>query len=201
MGLPARTLNYHTVEEYLELEKISEIRHEYVEGQIHAMSGASKRHNRLAGRIYSRLERLLGISQCQPYINEVKVKIHPRLYYYPDVVVTCEEPAEDPDSDYDIADPILIVEVLSPSTQDIDNREKKIAYQTLAALREYCIVSQATMKVEFYRHQYPGEEWQVTLHTDPNDIVSFESVGLKLSLAEIYEGIRLTRNPEGESIP
>ncbi|HEX4946036.1 MAG TPA: Uma2 family endonuclease [Blastocatellia bacterium] len=198
MGLPARIQNYYTVEEYLELEKTSEIRHEYVEGQIYAMSGASKRHNRLAGRIYARLERLLGISQCQPYMNEVKVRIHPRLYYYPDVVVTCEEPAEDPDDDYDIADPILIVEVLSPSTQDIDNREKKIAYQTLNALREYFIVSQTTMRVEAYRHQNPGEEWQVRLYTDPNDIITFESVELSLSLAEIYEGIRLKRNPEGE---
>ncbi len=199
MGLPARLLNDYTVEEYLELEKSSDIRHEYVDGQIYAMSGASKRHNRIAGRIYARLERFLSTAQCQPYINEVKVKINPKLYYYPDVVVTCEETADDPDDDYFIASPILIVEVLSPSTQDIDNREKKRAYQTLPALQEYFVVAQAEMRIEAYRHQQPGETWTGELYADPNDIITFKSVGLTLSIAEIYQGLRLTSNAEGES--
>ncbi len=199
MGLPARLLNVYTAEEYLKLEKSSDIRHEYVDGQIYAMSGASKRHNRIAGRIYARLERFLGIAQCQPYINEVKVKINPKLYYYPDVVVTCEEPADDPDDDYFIASPILIVEVLSPSTQDIDNREKKRAYQTLPALQEYFIVAQAEMRIEAYRHQQPGEAWTGELYADPNAIITFESVGLTMSVAEIYQGLRLSPNAEGES--
>src|SRR5262249_33525674 len=139
MGLP-KLKEYWTVEEYLEFEKTSPVRHEYVDGEIYAVAGESKNHNRIAGRVFSILDQHLTGGQCEAFIENVKVKVRPPLYYYPDVVVT-GEPADvvEDDDDYVIIDPVLIVEVLSKSTARTDRIEKLHEYKILPNLREYVI--------------------------------------------------------------
>lgn len=186
-----------TVEEYLAYELTSPVRHEYVDGQLFAMAGESKNHNRLAFRVCARLALHLDDGNCEVFIENVKVKVSPTRYYYPDVVVTCSEPEEDEDS-YIIEAPILIIEVLSPSTARNDRVEKMNAYQRLPGLREYVIVSQESVRVEVYRHEQAGEVWQCEVFDDPESEVTFQSVGLSLKLADIYRRVKFAEESEEE---
>lgn len=197
MGLPAQK-TYMTVEEYLAFEEQSPIRHEYVDGAIYAMSGASKNHARIAGNIFSHLNALLYGKKCEPYIVDVKLKASSSRYYYPDVVVTCEAAAEDPEDEYLIIQPILIVEVLSPSTQRTDKVEKFNSYQQIPGLLEYIIVAQEEIKVEVYRHYKASDPWQGEVFTEINESLTFESIGLSLSLSDIYRRISFSTQSEGE---
>ncbi len=139
MGLP-QPKEFWTVEEYLEFEKTSQVRHEYVDGQIYLMDGDSKNHNRIAGGLGSLLNQHLADSNCEAFIENVKLRVRPTLFYYPDVVVTCGPVDVDDEDDYVIDDPVLVVEVLSKSTARIDRTEKLREYQYLPNLREYVLV-------------------------------------------------------------
>lgn len=198
MGFPARFVNEFTVEEYLAFEEQSSIRHEYVDGVIYAMSGASKNHARLSSNIAFRFHAFLEGMPCESYQTEVKVKASDSRYYYPDVIVTCEAAAEDPEDPYLIVQPILLVEVLSPTTKRTDKVEKFNAYQQIPGLLEYVIVAQDQMRVEIYRHRKAGDVWQGEVFTEPNEQVLFESVGLRLSLADIYRRVSFPIQTEGE---
>jgi Uma2 family endonuclease len=194
MGLP-KPKEYWTVEEYLELEKTSPVRHEYVDGEIYAMAGESKNHNRITGRVFSILDQHLAGGPCEAFIENVKGKVRPPLYYYPDVVVTCEPAAvvED-DDDYIINDPVLIVEVLSKSTARTDRIEKLHEYKNLPNLREYVIISQYYIQVEVYRRQNVGEDWTKQVYSGLQSEIHFDSIGVKVSLADIYKRVRFSEN-------
>ena len=197
MGLPVQAA-YITVEEYLAFEEQSPIRHEYVEGAIYAMTGASKNHARITKNFCYWFENHLMGSKCEPYITEVKVKARSTRYYYPDVVVTCEAAAEDPEDPYLIVQPILLVEVLSPTTKRTDKVEKFNAYQHIPGLLEYVIVAQDQTRVEIYRHRKAGDVWQGEVFIEPTEQITLESIGLSLSLADIYRRVIFPANPEGE---
>lgn len=194
MGLP-KPKEYWTVEEYLEFEKTSPVRHEFVDGEIYAMAGESKNHNRIAGRVFSILDQHLAGGRCEAFIENVKVKVRAPLYYYPDVVVTCEpsDVLEDND-DYVINDPVLIVEVLSKSTARTDRIEKLQEYKSLPNLREYVIVSQDRIQVEVYRRQNAGEDWTKQIYSGLQSEIHFDSIGVKVSLADIYRRVRFSEN-------
>src|SRR5438093_771069 len=155
MSLPKKNLRL-SVEEYLEGEKDSPVRHEYVDGQVYAMAGASDRHNLIAGTLYSRLLDHLGGGLCQPFISDMKVLVDPVVYYYPDVVVACDPPGGDR---YTRKQPRLIIEVTSRSTARTDRSEKLFAYQQVESLLEYVIVAQDRIEVDVYRRQSDGG-WQ-----------------------------------------
>ncbi|KJH72191.1 Uma2 family endonuclease [Aliterella atlantica] len=183
------SINFFGVEEYLQLEKSSEIRHEYLGGQIFAMSGGSKEHNLIAGNIYSHLRSHLRGSSCSVFMADMKVKIELAnkangIFYYPDVVVTCNSQDQDR---FFLNYPCLIIEVLSPSTETTDKREKLVNYQTLESLREYVLVSQDEIKVEVYRQDAQGN-WSVQTLSKGDDI-ELNSVGLTLTMADIYEDV------------
>lgn len=203
MGLPARSISsvpedYFSPEEYLAWEEKQTYRHEYVDGQVYAMAGSSKNHARLTKNMLFQLERHLFDSVCEPYTTDVKleIKTHQRRYYYPDVVVTCEAGNEDPEDAHLIVQPILIVEVLSPSTRRTDKGEKFNAYQYIPGLLEYVIVAQDQMRVEVYRHANAGEVWQGEVFTEPEQEIELLSVDLTVSLATIYR--RVILSSEGE---
>lgn len=196
MGLPAK-VSHMTVEQYLDYETNNPIRHEYVDGYVYARSGASKNHARLSGNIFARLHSFLEDSPCEPYQTEVKVKASNSRYYYPDVVVTCEAAAEDAEDVYLIVNPILLVEVLSPSTSRTDKVEKFNTYQQIPGLLEYVIVAQDEMKVGIYRHRKAGDPWAGEIFTEPADQITLESIGLRLSIADIYRRVQFPTVCEG----
>ena len=172
--------------EYLTLEARSPFRHEYVAGEIFAMTGASIRHNIIAGNLYTALRTHLRGTPCRALMEGVTLHLkEERSYFYPDVMVTCESRLLELDAQMQIVDsPTLIIEVLSPSTEGIDRREKLRAYRTLPSLKEYALVSQDECKLELYRRR--GDiAWDI-ITFEPGDAVEFASVELKMPIADIY---------------
>jgi len=177
---------YTSVAEYLAREKDNPVRHEYVDGQVYAMAGASDRHNRLALNLASRLNDHLNGGPCEVFIADMKVIVDPLVYYYPDVVVACDPPGGDP---YVRTQPHLIIEVVSPSTERIDRHEKWFAYRRVPSLLEYVLVLQDRMQVEVYRLQRDGE-WTREIFAQPEEHVHFASVGFTLRVSAIYRNVR-----------
>jgi Uma2 family endonuclease len=186
-----------TVEEYLEFEKTSPVRHEYVEGQIYAMAGGTKNHNRITVDLTARLNDQLASGGCEAFASDVKVRVG-TLFYYPDVVVTCEPLTEaENEDDYIAKNPVLITEVLSKTTARTDRVEKMNEYQHLPSLREYVLIAQERMRVEVYRHEQAGAAWQSEVYTEPEAEVFFASVGAKIKVADIYRRVKFAA-PETE---
>lgn len=178
-------LTYMSVSDYLELEQASEGRHEYVAGQIFAMVGPRDAQNQVAGNIYTRLRDRLRGGACRTYISDMKVRVEAaHAFYYPDVFVTCDPRDTEP---YFKCFPSLIVEVLSPSTEAVDRREKLRHHRMLETLKEYVLVSLEERKVEIFRRELTGE-WLVDTLTD-DDPVDLKSVELGMTLADIYEDV------------
>ncbi|MBX9696387.1 MAG: Uma2 family endonuclease [Cyanobacteria bacterium] len=143
-----------SVEEYLMMEESAPVRHEYVDGQVFAMSGATRRHNIITGNVFAILHAELRGSPCRPYVEAVKARIQAaNCFYYPDVMVACD--VFDERSVY-TEEPVLIVEVLSPSTAGIDRREKLVNYRLIPTLKEYVIIHQRRKIVELYRKNSEG---------------------------------------------
>ena len=174
-----------SVEDYLEGEKTSPVRHEYIAGQVYAMAGSSARHNGIALNLATRLRPHLRGGPCRVFMSDVKARIEALdLFYYSDVMVSCD--AEDR-AEYFRSRPCLIVEVTSPSTESIDRREKLLAYQKLDSLREYVLIAQDEVKAHVYRRDDLGKWWVQTL--TETDELRMESVGLNIPLLELYENI------------
>jgi Uma2 family endonuclease len=187
MGL-AKLKTKISVESYLEGERISPVKHEYVYGEVYAMAGTSDNHNRIVNEIVAHLVFHLRNSKCEPFSGDIKVRVFPNVYYYPDVLVSYEETVEDT---HFRNEPILIVEVISPSTEHIDRREKLLFYQQMPSLQEYVVVEQTKIAVEIHRRQ-PDGSW-ITYFFSHNDTeIEFHSVDLTMKLEEIYRRVRFS---------
>lgn len=173
-------------DDYLTGEQLPGLRHEYVDGEIFAMAGASKRHGTISGNFFVALRTHLRGTPCRSWLADMKVKVTAaHAYYYPDIVATCaaEDHAPDAPSDY-LQAPCLIVEVLSPSTASTDRREKLLNYRKLPSLQEYVLVDQERQWVELYRRTPQG--WLHQTAT-AEESITLESLGLTLAVADIYE--------------
>jgi len=185
MGTPKK-LSYITAAEYLENERGAAVKHEYVDGEIYEMAGESRRHNRITLNFARLFENHLENTDCEIYVEGIKVQVSLSTYYYPDVLVTCE--TENEDDNYVIKFPCLVVEVLSPSTAATDKREKLIAYKLIESLQEYAIVWQDELRVELHRRQDSG--WLTFFYTQPEDEVAFDSIHFQTTVAEIYRNLQ-----------
>ncbi len=188
MGLPKFKTKI-SLEDYLESEKSSPIRHEFVEGEVFAIAGASDNHGRISTNLITLLATHLRNSPCDTFSNDIKVRVRQGVYYYPDIIVSCEE---NPESPYFRNNPTLIVEILSKSTQRVDSLEKVFAYQQIPSLQEYVVVDQYRMEVRVHRRQENGG-WITYYFTERSDMVEFTSVDLQIPLPEIYR--RVTFDP------
>ncbi len=173
--------NRITVEDYLAGELISEVKHEYEDGYVYAMSGTSKNHDKIMINLLRKLGDYLDNIPCDVYSN-VKVHVSKTKFYYPDVMVVC---GDDNDNDYYTEKPILIVEVLSDSTQRKDRTIKRWAYQSLPSLQEYVLIEQNFVDIEVSRRSV---NWQ-SQHYFLGDEVFFESLDVKVPVAEIYRRV------------
>ena len=173
-----------SIAEYLELEESATVKHEYVGGEIHAMVGASRRHNRISGNVFRKLADLAEGGPCRVYISDMKLQIED-VFYYPDVMVAC---GDVPENEYLEDEPCVVVEVASPGTETIDRREKLANYQGISSLRAYLIVSQDRRRITHYQRDDNGiwlrgdllEEGELPIPCPPDT---------KLSLDEVYAGL------------
>jgi Uma2 family endonuclease len=187
MGEAALKLKPLRGEDYLCEEVARKLKHEYVDGQVYALAGASDNHNRVAGNIYFRIRQSLGKEGCRAYISDMKLRVQTELthrFYYPDVMVTCSD--GDTNELYKVA-PCLLVEVTSPSTSSVDRREKLLAYQSVAELRDYLIVSADERYVERYRRDPEEGWWYHELREEAT--VNLPYLNLALTLDDVYEGL------------
>jgi len=187
MGL-AKLKTKISVESYLEGERISPVKHEYVYGEVYAMAGTSDNHNRIAGSIYAGLLNGLRNSRREPFMGDIKVRVSANVYYYPDVLVSCEETVEDA---HFRNEPILIIEVISPSTEHIDRREKLLFYQQMPSLQEYVVVEQKKIAVEIHR-RHPNGSWITYFFNHNDEEVEFQSVEMTMKLEEIYRRVKFS---------
>lgn len=181
---------FMTWDEYLAFDEQSPYRHEYVNGAVYAMSGASLAHNRIAQELVVAFRTHLRGGPCEPFFLEAKLEIRAgrdRIMYYPDVMVSCRP--EDR-TEQSVRNPKLVVEILSKSTQHIDRREKAMTYQRVESIEEYVLIAQDQPRVIVHRR---AEDWRAMLHSGLEARIELRSIGLEMTLVQIYEGTLAAR--------
>ena len=175
-----------TAEEYLKWESQQEIRHEYVDGEILAMTGGTIPHNEMALNFYTALRPHLRQRGCRVNVSDVKVQANQNSrYFYPDLVVTCDR--EDLKSRDFVQHPKVIVEVLSPGTASYDRGDKFKYYRQMLSLQEYVLVDSESISVEVY-HRGEGKMWLYYAFTN-GDTIALESIEFECAIELLYEGI------------
>ncbi|TRU28802.1 MAG: Uma2 family endonuclease [Microcystis aeruginosa Ma_QC_B_20070730_S2] len=178
--------NYISPQEYLAIERQSQIRHEYRRGLVYAMAGGTDNHDRIALNLLALVNLHFGDStDCRFHSGNVKVNYQDQFYYYPDAFVTCD--LRDRQDRYLKRYPKLIAEVLSPSTAAFDKGEKFQDYQQIETLEEYVLISQEIQRVECLRRNSLGI-WETTIY-ETGDRVILPSINLELAIADLYRGI------------
>jgi Uma2 family endonuclease len=180
-----------TAEQYLEIERKAERKSEFHDGEMFAMAGASRVHNRLVWNLIVRLGSQLGAGPCQGFPSDMHVRVAATgLYTYPDVVVVCGKP-EFLDGHTDtLLNPTLIVEVLSASTEAYDRGRKFEHYRSLPSLRQYLVVASELIGTEL-RTRRDDDHWLMSFSTKAEDVIDLHSVGARLLVSEIYAGVEI----------
>ena len=182
---------YVSPEEYLSLERKSEIKSEYLNGEIFSMVGASREHNLIVANITRELTQQLKGRPCELYPSDMRVRIPATgLYTYPDVVVVCGEPLFEDEHVDTLLNPTLIIEVLSGSTESYDRGEKFSHYQTVSSLTEYLLVAQDEHRIEQYVKQ-PDAGWLYSDARSSEGSIELVSIQCVLALKEVYDKVAL----------
>jgi Uma2 family endonuclease len=183
MAQVALKQHYISAEEYLEGERLSDTKYELIHGEVYAMAGASRNHERIAGNTYKHLSNHLdNTSACEPFGSDMKVKAGEN-FYYPDITVVCNDEEGD---NYFTESPIIIVEVLSKSTRQNDRTIKKYDYLNIPTLQEYVLIEQDFVEVEVFRKK---NNW----HPDYyylDDEITLGSIGITLLVEAIYHRVQ-----------
>lgn len=185
---------YLTAEEYLQLEAESLLKHEYVDGQVYAMAGASDGHVTIAGNLFALLRSHVRGTGCRVYISDMKARIEARnRFFYPDVMVTCDP--RDQETEGYKRFPKLVVEVLSESTEAFDRGDKFADYQTLESLEEYVLINTRHQRVECFRRNEAGlwvlQYYRPETATAETATFCLESIGFTDTIAALYEDVTL----------
>jgi Uma2 family endonuclease len=189
--------NYLSPAEYLQWEETSPIKHEYRDGEVYAMAGASNTHVIITGNVFAMLRNHLRGSGCQAYIADTKADIESiNTYYYPDIIVSCDQ--KDKAFHNFLRYPCLIIEVLSPSTEAFDRGDKFADYRHLESLQEYVLVSQTRINVEIFRRNSEGQ-W-VFYSFGQGENVHLASVDFRCLTENVYEDISF-ESPAVENLP
>ena len=190
--MASRAPTVFTEREYLALEAASDTKHEFVDGKIVSMAGASPAHNALAAKATIALGIASRGKPCLPLSSDQRVHVPATgLYTYPDVVLACGErryKTDQPPSS--LLNPTVIVEVTSDTTEDFDRGKKFLHYQSIAELRDYVIVSHLESRVDHYRRSENGE-WILASHTTGEARITLSGIEGSFSVADLYDGVDL----------
>ncbi len=188
---------HFTAEEYLEWELQQDVRYEYIEGEVVAMPGSTIPHNDVALNVYRALYPHVRSRGCRTNVADVKVQVTLTVYFYPDLVMSCDE--RDRNAIKLIRYPKLIVEVLSPSIEADDRGRKFNYYRSLETLQEYVLIDSKQMHVECFRRG-EGKLWLYTPYT-AGEIITWESIEYSCAIEQIYEDVQLTQEIENIDLP
>ena len=176
-----------TPEEYLQLEANSDIKHEYIDGEVYAMAGATDTRVTIAGNIFALLLSQLRGSGCRVYISDMKVRIENKnRFYYPDVLVSCED--RDRENSTFKKFPNLIIEVLSDSTEAFDRGDKFADYRSLPSLQEYVLVNTRKARIECFRRT-KEDLWLLQFYELEDSQFELTSVGFTRKISDVYEEV------------
>lgn len=184
----ARKLEWVSVEDYVAGEPSSEVRHEYVNGVVYAMAGASEDHNAIAGNLFVALRTHLRHRRCRVFMADLKLRVEVAghaLFYYPDVMVACDPRDTDRLSR---RFPKVLIEVLSEETERTDRREKPLSYTKIETLEEYVLVAQDALEVTVFRR---SAQWRPEILRRADQELRLTSLDFALPLGAVYEGVRL----------
>jgi Uma2 family endonuclease len=183
---PATEQHYSRVE-YLAMEETANVRHEFFQSQFFAMSGGTFNQAVLSGNVYFVLKTKLREKPCQPLNSDMRIHTPAGLDTYPDISVYCGQP-ELTDNNKTLLNPVVIVEVLSPTTRNYDQGEKFRLYRSIPSLQDYLLIDSERVEVSHFR-KLENAEWLLHEYTLTGDIISLQAVEQQLSLAEIYENV------------
>lgn len=187
MSLPQPKIPFGP-DDYLAWEQDQPGRNEYVDGEVFAMSGASDAHGTAAGNLFAALHTHLRGKACKPFISDMKVHVEAaNSFFYPDILVTCDARDRSPEASHVKRHPVLIVEVLSPTTEAYDRGNKFAAYRTLALLQEYVLVSTEQRRIEVFRRDDTGH-W-VLYPFALSEELELASVDFRCAVADVFEGV------------
>lgn len=179
--------DYITPQEYLQLEEKSDVKHEYIDGYAYAMAGASDAHVTVSGNLFALLRSHVRGSSCRVFISDMKARIEKlNRYYYPDVMVTCDE--RDKENAVEKKFPCLIVEVLSDSTEAFDRGDKFADYQQLETLQEYVLINVKRQRVECFRRNNEGL-WVLQSYTSEDNLFQLQSLNFEMEMSALYEDV------------
>ncbi len=177
-------------EEYLASERKSEIKSEYFDGETFAMAGASRDHNKISTNIVRILGNQLLEKPCSIFSSDMKVKIKEiKKYTYPDIVVVCGDEEYDDENNEILLNPVVLIEILSDSTEAYDRGDKFSHYQFIKTFSEYILVSQYLCKIEKFSRQ-KDDTWIYSKCDKPDDIVSIEAIKCELPVSEVYRNVK-----------
>jgi len=178
-----------TPEEYLDWERQQDTRHEFVNGDIYAMTGASRQHNLICSNLFSALHSQLRGTLSEVYANNMRVKVNSTgMYTYPDVVVAFDKPTFEDQQMDTLLNPILIIEVLSHSTEGDDRGAKFLHYRNLPSLQDYLLVSQHDIRIEHYTRQ-ADHCWLLTEYQQYDERIALDSIGCAVLVLDVYERV------------
>ena len=179
-------------EEYFAITDASEFRHEFVNGQVCAMAEPSDNHEIIAGNVFGSLHSHLRKHPCRVFSGNKRVRVaflNRAFHYYPDVMVICDPNGSD---DRFKENPVLVVEVLSPSTESTDIREKMFAYLNTESVKHYVIIAQDKKEIIVYRRVPPPDGWEVETLTENDDVLRVPDLNFELRLADVYEKVEFS---------
>jgi Uma2 family endonuclease len=186
----AKSTELLSPDEYLEGERLSDVRHEYVGGHVYAMAGASDDHNRIVTNICGELRERLRGKRCEPFMADMKLKMpDSEAFFYPDVLVSCDPSDNAP---YFRERPTAVFEVLSPDTERTDQREKRFAYTLVPSLRIYVIVAQSKRELTVLRRGRTGP-WTEQIITGRNEVLVLPELKVEIPIARIYERTAISK--------
>lgn len=188
MSFPAHVVRY-TWQEYLALEAASNVKHEYLDGQIYAMAGGSPDHAALQVAVPSLLFPHLRHGRCRAHGSDLRIRVLATgLATYPDVTIICGPRELDPDDKLSVTNPSVLFEVLSPSTEDYDRGEKFAHYKRIPTLQQYVLVAQQERRIEVWTRDAPNS-WSCVISGD-GEIAELGSIGARLDVRELYEAAK-----------
>ncbi|MEO6455299.1 MAG: Uma2 family endonuclease [Ginsengibacter sp.] len=187
----AYSKNKYTIAEYLQMEEVATEKHEYYQGEIFAMSGPKVSHNIIAGNIFGSLMQELRGKQCRPFNSDQRIHIEKNtLFTYPDISIICGEIITLNNDDWNVLNPTVIIEVLSPSTKNYDRGEKFKLCRDIATLKEYILIDSVSINVEAFYINTDGN-WELKEYKNIDETLYMHSIQISLELKEIYEGFPL----------
>ena len=180
-----------SVEEYLRFERESLEKHEFYEGEVFAMAGAGRRHNKIFSNIFGPLAYLLKGKPCQPFGSDMRVHIPENtLFTYPDISIFCSDVLSSKQDEDTVIQPCVLIEILSPSTKSYDRGEKFKLYRDIPSLKEYILIDTEAIRIEAFRINDKGH-WELEEYKQLSEILTIPTLSIHIAVSEIYEGTKI----------